>query len=383
MIPAPLNKWIPGVLSNIQMRQLCKPGWIEGDVKDEQIGYSALDLTLTGEGYHMLQGCVKPFGEGYDQVLKNKAFARTLGKKDSFVLIPKKTYIFRIQQSLGHQLLSSEAIYGQATAKSSVGRMDVLARLIVDGMKSYEGFTPDFEKGASGQKYLEITPITFKVRVKEGIALSQLRFFYGKPEDCEVSGKELYGSVLPKSSGDGFLSVNLEDVEVSKGQFGCAFFATTKRAGAISLWREKGKPLPDPKGFWTLQKSSKGLTENQSEKYFKINKDAFYIIRSKEVISLPAGIAVYCRAIDETIGEMRIHYAGFVHPLFGRERKIWGTPLIFEVRGHDVEVTLTDGEKMARLTFYRMSDHCKLNKKQSSGYEEQSLKLSSFFAPWV
>jgi hypothetical protein len=32
MISAPLNKWISGVLSNIQMKPLCKPGWIEGDV---------------------------------------------------------------------------------------------------------------------------------------------------------------------------------------------------------------------------------------------------------------------------------------------------------------------------------------------------------------
>jgi dCTP deaminase len=83
-----------------------------------------------------------------------------------------------------------------------------------------------------------------------------------------------------------------------------------------------------------------------------------------EHISLSGEIAVYCRAIDETIGEMRIHYAGFVHPLFGRERKDrkHGTPLIFEVRGHDVGVTLTDGEKMARLTFYRMSEACEKNK---------------------
>jgi hypothetical protein len=56
MSSAPLNKWIPGVLSNTQMKQFCKPGWIEGPVADKQIGYSALDLTLTGEGYHMVQG---------------------------------------------------------------------------------------------------------------------------------------------------------------------------------------------------------------------------------------------------------------------------------------------------------------------------------------
>jgi len=84
---------------------------------------------------------------------------------------------------------------------------------------------------------------------------------------------------------------------------------------------------------------------------------------------------------------MRIHYAGFVHPLFGRERddKKTGTPLIFEVRGHDVKVTLTDGEKMARLTFYRMSEDCERPKKaaqsQKSGYENQTLKLSEFFSP--
>ena len=119
----------------------------------------------------------------------------------------------------------------------------------------------------------------------------------------------------------------------------------------------------------------------------KLEKNAFHILRSKERISLPGGIAVYCRAIDETIGEMRIHYAGFVHPFFGRERDDGqtGTPLIFEVRGHDVKVMLTDGEKMARLIFYRMSEDCKLPKqkakRQKSGYENQVLKLSDFFSP--
>ncbi len=79
---------------------------------------------------------------------------------------------------------------------------------------------------------------------------------------------------------------------------------------------------------------------------------------------------------------MRIHYAGFVHPFFGRNRKdnTIGTPLIFEVRGHDVEVALTHGEKMARLTFYRMSEDCV--KEEPSNYDSQTLELSKFFAPW-
>ena len=109
----------------------------------------------------------------------------------------------------------------------------------------------------------------------------------------------------------------------------------------------------------------------------------FYILRSKERLSVPAGIAIYCRASDETIGEMRIHYAGFVHPLFGLKRndgKI-GTPLIFEVRGHQVHVNLTDGEKMANLTFYRMSEVSD-GEARPTKYENQTLQLSKFFTQW-
>jgi dCTP deaminase len=89
------------------------------------------------------------------------------------------------------------------------------------------------------------------------------------------------------------------------------------------------------------------------------------------------------------MGEMRIHYAGFVHPYFGlyREDGKKGTPLIFEVRGHQVPVSLADQEKMATLIFYRMSEDApELNEEQKAeeakGYGSQDLKLSKFFADW-
>lgn len=383
MNSAPLNRWIPGALSKRQLKQLCRPGWIEDvSLANDPIDYSAIDLTLSGEGYQMLEGCIKPFGESYDQILKNKRFARPLKNRNGFVLEPKNSYVFRLTERLGAKLLTSKAIHGQATARSSVGRVDVLARLIVDGMNSYEGFSPDDLQQTTGQMYLEITPITFRVRVKAGIPLSQLRLFYGKPEDCEISSKELFGTVLQGGNfTDGSLSVDLtNDPDIG----GCAFRATPKQQEIVALW--KGATT-NTKRLWTLMKSADVPTEGEPKSSIRLKKNAFHILRSKERISLPGGIAVYCRAIDETIGEMRIHYAGFVHPLFGRERddKKTGTPLIFEVRGHDVKVTLTDGEKMARLTFYRMSEDCERPKKtagttKKSGYENQTLKLSGFFS---
>jgi dCTP deaminase len=130
-----------------------------------------------------------------------------------------------------------------------------------------------------------------------------------------------------------------------------------------------------PCKYWKILQSEDGRLQ--------IQKNDFYILRSKQRIKTPKGIAVYCKAIDETIGEMRIHYAGFVHPGFGigREDEQPGTPLIFEVRGHDVNVCLQDDEKLAKLIFYRMSEENDCQNPEHD-YNNQELKLSKFFAPW-
>lgn len=62
-----------------------------------------------------------------------------------------------------------------------------------------------------------------------------------------------------------------------------------------------------------------------------------------------------------------------------------GTPLIFEVRGHNVHVLLNDNERFAKLHFYRMSKHVvcekpKINKNDKDKlFNNQTLQLSPFF----
>jgi len=379
MNSSPISGCVPGVLSNAQLEKLCDAGWIQGITCKQLIDYSSFDLTLSNEGYTMVKGSVKPFGKSFEHFLVTQTdLAKRLPPESdgTFTLKEKNTYVFRLQQQLGPEIRSCK-IYGQATAKSSVGRVDVLTRLIVDGMDSYECFDPDGVARGNGHMYIEITPITFSVRVKEGIPLSQLRLFYGSPENAEIRGDELYSSVLLNGGDDGCLRVDLSEASIL-GETGCAFCATASQNHApVPLWDDKAN-APDPKLFWKLEKPFQVGARN----YIQITKEKFYILRSKESIALPSGVAVYCRAIDETIGEMRIHYAGFVHPLFGRDRKDGkiGTPLIFEVRGHDVEVLLSNEEKMARLTFYRMSKDCEPG--TPSDYSEQILQLSKFFGKW-
>ena len=379
VLPNSLVGCVPGVLSKRQLEALCKDGWIQGPF--EKIDHSSIDLTLSDEGYVMARGSVKPFGKSYENFLSRaKEFLTRLELEEdgAFTLKAKNTYVFKLQQQLGPEIRKSQKLYGQATAKSSVGRVDVLARLIVDGMDSYEAFSPVGVSEGNGHLYLEITPITFSVRVKAGISLSQLRIFYGDPRSAEINSPELYSSVLLNGGEDGCLRVDLNDAQVGEDA-GCAFSAPpNESAPPISLWKDDKIKKVDPRTYWKLQSS----IQLDGIACLPIIKEQFYLLRSKERISLPNSVAVYCRAIDETIGEMRIHYAGFVHPYFGRDRNDGknGTPLIFEVRGHDVEVLLTDREKMARLTFYHMSEECQPD--QPSDYGEQTLKLSTFFAPW-
>jgi dCTP deaminase len=226
--------------------------------------------------------------------------------------------------------------------------------------------------------FIEITPMTFDVRVKSGTEISQLRFFIGKIEDSEIKSEHLYGIVLNTDEKEKNEYLRLDLSEEKKGKdSGVAFRAKNEAPlKAIDLGKRNEY---DPRQYWDLLKAD-------SKKRLQIRKEQFYILRSKERITVPCGIAVYCRAIDESIGEMRIHYAGFVHPNFGYSRTDGpGTPLIFEVRGHNIDVCLKDGERMARLIFYRMSEDYKKDDKpfdNNVSYDNQILELSKIFKQW-
>jgi dCTP deaminase len=196
----PWKDWIPGVLNWTQMSELCKAGAIKGnDSLEGAIGKSAIDLSLSSKAFRMIQGSVKPFGpDFYDSFITKSKLGEQLEPfhDGTFTLNAKETYVFELNEKLNIKALQTAQIHGQATARSSVGRVDVLARLIVDGMETYEGFDPNSLKNYSGNMYLEITPITFSVRVKPNICLSQLRLFRGKPETAEIKGKELFMTAL-------------------------------------------------------------------------------------------------------------------------------------------------------------------------------------------
>jgi dCTP deaminase len=318
----PWDGWVPGVLNKNQMNELLVGGYITYSGEAPKLGHSSMDLSLADEAYVMRKGSVKPSQKPYSWFITEKhKLAKKIPKPEGGIyhLKQKKTYVFRLQERLEAALRNEGVIFGQATAKSSVGRVDVLARLIVDGMNTYECFDPRGMEKGSGEMYLEITPITFDVQVKANTSLSQLRLFYGKPEDVTIRAKELFHTVFRDTSHeDDSLTVSLAEAMVGdKNGTSCTGVAFRSKKPAknrtpVPLWKFAEKP--NPLEYWDVE-----VADGSNRLY--IRPDIFYILRSKEKLYVPKGIAIYCRASDETMGEMRIHYAGFVHPYFGLFRE--------------------------------------------------------------
>ena len=372
------DSWRPGVLNKEQIKALGNSGKLERfDL--ETLDHSAIDLHISDIG-HKMKGSVKPLNDGdiSSVILSFKDKDENFKRDGKFYLEKAQTYIFQVEESLN---LEKTKISGQATGKSTYGRLDILTRLLTNYSVSFDTVA----KGYKGSLWVEVTPITFPVIIEPGVALNQLRLFKGEPGNCHIKEEELslWGDLIvnqkdSKEEKQDNLTLSLDEDPILKNNI-CAFKArSNEEKNFIDLTKDfsQDNDRYDPKLYW------ESVAVSSKEKYLPIETEKFYILRSRERFTLPKSVAVYCQAVTETLGELRIHYAGFVHPLFGQgrvDRK--GAPLIFEVRGHNIGTILRHGETLAKLEYYWMSQDAAEEKKESP-YNNQELTLSKIFKEW-
>jgi dCTP deaminase len=111
--------------------------------------------------------------------------------------------------------------------------------------------------------------------------------------------------------------------------------------------------------------------------------DAFYILASKEYVSVPSNYAAEMRAYDTKVGEFRAHYAGFFDPGFGlSELGASKTKAVLEVRSHDVPFLIEQEQTVCRLVYEPMASIPKNLYGEAGGtsnYQSQGLKLAKHF----
>ncbi len=262
-------------------------------------------------------------------------------------------YIVELVESLALQ----PDLSALANPKSSIGRIDVFTRLITDHGMEFDRV----RAGYRGPLYAEISPRTFSILVKRGDRLNQIRLKRRNAEALDHAGGEKAENGVP-------VTVNLEGTDRNDGIIG---YRARKHAGLIDLRRLDHYEVTD---FWHPLRARRDRT-------LVLDPDEFYILASKEAVRVPPDQAAEMLAYDTSIGEFRVHYAGFFDPGFGHA-DAEGTRAVLEVRSHEVPFVLEDGQRVGRLIFERLSaPPAELyGEGIGSNYQHQGLRLSKHFA---
>jgi len=380
-----------GILCRDQVKELLSsPGQSRrlygrsGSFDPDLIGKSAIDLPLGGHFWEMKGSCRTGEGLKITDIIQRYSLhpnePKKLSSEKPIVLEKRHVYVFEVDCCLDLTDMKLK-LQGKATGRSSIGRLDVLVRLLVDESDKFDVL----QMGKKQLLYVEVTPISFDLEVKQGMTLSQLRLFKGREEDISLTREELYheeDNDFPVVDENG--EPNRAPCECNRGDIwfpfrldlsadptsGCSAFVVKKNDGFPAIDPDKNECY-DPREYWEPVRAEDGT--------ILLHPDRLYILRSKDRLRLPGHLALECRSYTTQMGEWRIEYAGFAHPGFGHLRPE-GAPIIFEVRGHNVPTVLTDGIPLGNVRFIRMSQAVK--NLAAEQYDNQELKLSSCFAPW-
>jgi dCTP deaminase len=331
----------PGILPCQAIEALIANGAITADSPFEidQVQPASLDLRLGARAWRVRAS----FLPGRHTVRERIAEVsmHEVDLTQSFVLERGCVYIAELQE----RLKLPRGVSARANPKSSTGRVDVFVRLLSDHGNAFD----DVDDGYDGPIYMEIAPQTFSVLVRTGTRLNQLRLKAGAPERLrtESVGVDLTGEI--------------------------AGFRGRRHAGVVDLDKEDGH---DPRDFWEPLRPKDGQ--------LLLDPGEFYILASKQAVEIPVMEAAEMTPIDPSVGEFRVHYAGFFDPGFGTDEAHGkGSRGVLEVRSHETPFILEDGQTVARLVYEPLTERPdRLYGDLGSHYQRQGLKLSKHFRVW-
>jgi len=305
----------------------------------DQVQPASIDLRLGSRCWRVrasfLPGRGRTVAERIEQVAMHE-----LDLDRGAVLERGCVYIAELQE----RLALPAGVSARANPKSSTGRVDVFVRLLSDA-----GAFDDVAEGYHGPAYIEIAPQTFSVLARRGTRLNQLRLKRGATRRLRTEN----------------VGVDLSN--------GVAGFRARRHAPVVDLDREDGH---DPRLYW------EPLVPRDGQ--LLLDPGEFYILASKEAVEIPILEAAEMTPIDPSVGEFRVHYAGFFDPGFGTDEAHGkGSRGVLEVRSHETPFILEDGQTVARLVYEPLTERpTRLYGDLGSHYQRQGLKLSKHFKIW-
>ncbi|HTW07164.1 MAG TPA: 2'-deoxycytidine 5'-triphosphate deaminase [Acidimicrobiales bacterium] len=352
-MPAPLTlddlgTATPGVLPSQLLADAAQAGWVDAGelrIPPSNIQPASLDLRL-GERAYRIRCSFLPGAHDVESKIKGFIVDELDLRREGAVLETGRPYLVPLAESLS----LPPFVRAKANPKSSTGRLDVFTRVVTDGSYRFD----EVAVGYQGPLYLEVVPISFAVRVHQGLALNQLRLMIGQAKltDGELrahQGREpllyLDGRAAADhevaTGGGMFLSLDLSGGRGARVGY---------RAREHTMALDVGRPgTHRPEDYWEEVRA-------EEEGRVVLGPERFYLLLSRESVRVPPHLACEMTAYDPTSGELRAHYAGFFDPGFGYDAagELKGSRAALEVRAHDVPFMVEHGQQVCRLTFERM-----------------------------
>jgi dCTP deaminase len=356
---------VTGVLPDSSLRNLIATGALaaETPITDAQVQPASLDLRLGPTAYRVRASFLAGQGRSVtDRIAEFEMHRIDLTR--GAVLEKGCVYVVPLLE----RLALPPGLSAVANAKSSTGRLDLLTRTITDGGTEFDRIPA----GYNGPLYAEICPRSFSVLVREGQRLNQIRFRDGRAELSDDDLRALHARIGLVSGGEAVIDDGLGfSVDLKPATGTLVGYRAKPHTGVIDLDRIGHY---DPAEFWEEIHTKDGR--------IILDPGAFYILVSREAVTIPPDHAAEMAPYMAMVGEFRVHYAGFFDPGFG-----WaaaggaGSRGVLEVRCHEAPFVLEHGQVVGRLVYERMSavPGTLYGAGIASNYQGQGLKLSKHF----
>jgi dCTP deaminase len=292
---------------------------------------ASIDLPLSDTAY-LVKEKILPFEKRISEVIKSVTLEKISLKKGALFLKGQTYLVPCISVELPTQY------YASLSPKSSIGRIDVMVRGIFDGIGLYD----TIPVGGKGNVWLEITPQSFNILVKEGLTLSQMMIFDTSREAYLDFAKE---QILYSLSGQPIRPTLYKDkIVLSVDLVGEIVGYEAKVTNDVLDLSQVSMYSPQT-FFKELETTERGK--------ITLEKDKFYILATKEKIAVPTSHSAEMIPFSHLVGELRAHYAGFFDPGwgYGREGEVKGTIAVLEVRPHET-ITIFDGQPICLMEYF-------------------------------
>ena len=366
------TEYTTGILASQTIKGMIASGKIisEANIIERQIQPASIDLRLSSVAYRVQASFLPGQNATVQEKLKTMEMHQ-IDLSNGAVLEKGCVYIVPLQESLR----LTNGFSGTANPKSSTGRLDVFTRLLTDYTSEFE----TVQSGYNGPLYAEISPRTFSILVRKDSTLNQLRFRKGNPLAADSTMRKLQET-------EGLVGSKKSKIDINNGVAISVDLSGQAKNGLIGYRAKPHTAIVDidkPGSCSVLDYWEPVYKQKNRPANLILNPDEFYILMSKEFVTVPINYAAEMRAYDTKVGEFRVHYAGFFDPGFGHKSAGGaGTRAVLEVRSHDVPFLIEDGQTVCRLIYERMTqvpERLYGTQDFGSNYQGQGLKLSKHF----